>query len=191
MDISLNMIDLEYLTNPIYIRKKTQVQKKSNKNEIGFYRKRIFKLTKELLCNQSINASMNNAFENYAEACIKHLKFKDQSEVIQGDYQHIKKKDEEEGIVKKGGCHDHLMMRKITPMSNKITDYIPIKIHKPQSAPPFFPVSRNIDFTDPNYRTKGILKKNVSNTYGKKDEKKNKEETSKKKTQKKNDKESI
>ena len=36
MDISLNTIDLEYLTNPLYVKKKIQVQTKSNKNEIGF-----------------------------------------------------------------------------------------------------------------------------------------------------------
>ena len=66
MDISLNTIDLEYLTNPLYVKKKTHIQTKNNKKEINFYRKRIFKLTKDLLCNASINASMNNAFENYA-----------------------------------------------------------------------------------------------------------------------------
>ena len=180
MDISLNMIDLEYLTNPLYIKKKTHVQTKNNKKEISFYRKRIFKLTKDLLCNASINASMDNAFENYAEACIKYLKFKDQSEAIQVDYQHIKRKDKGGGIVKEDAHYDHLIMRKITPITERITDYIPMKIHKPPSARPFIPVSRKIDLTDPKYKTKGILKKNISNTYGK-NQKKEKEKISKKK----------
>ena len=181
MDVSLNTIDLEYLTNPLYVRKKIQVQTKSNKNEIGFYRKRIFKLTKELLCNMHINANMDNAFRNYAEECIKYLKFKDQSEVIQEDYHNIKKKPDLDNNNEQTNI-DHLMMRKITPMSNKITDYIPIKIHKPNKAPPFIPESRKIDLLDPKYRTKGILKKNVPNTYGKTNKKKKKDKTSKKKT---------
>jgi len=181
MDVSLNMIDLEYLTNPHYVKKKVQIQKKDHKNEIGFYRKRIFKLTKDLLCNAYVNADMNNAFHNYAEACIKYLKFKDQSEVIQDDYHNIKKKSDFEDNNEEQGNLDHLMMRKITPMSNKITDFIPIKTHRPDKAPPFFPESRKIDLLDPKYRTKGILKKNVSNTYGKTNEKKKKDKTSKKK----------
>jgi len=180
MDISLNTIDLEYLTNPQYVKKKTNVQTTSNKNEIGFYRKRIFKLTKDLLCNTYINANMDNAFHNYAEECIKYLKFKDQSEIIQGDYQNIKKKEEEMDTTSKDNL-DHLMMRKITPLSKTIKDYIPIKIHKPKKEPPFIPVSRKIDLTDPKYRTKGILKKNLPSTYGKTNAKEKGNKTSKKK----------
>ena len=184
MDISLNTIDLEYLTNPLYVKKKTQVQTKSNKSEISFYRKRIFKLTKDLLCNTHINANIDNAFQNYAKACIKYLKFQDQSEVIQEDYQNIKKKEECGDTITNDNL-DHLMMRKITPLSKTIKDYIPIKIHKPPKKPPFLPVSRKIDLTDAKYRTKGILKKNLPSTYGKTNEKKKKkkakDQTSKKK----------
>jgi len=184
MDISLNTIDLEYLTNPLYVTKKTQMQKKSNKSEISFYRKRIFKLTKDLLCNNYINANMDNAFHNYAEECIKYLKFKDQSEIIQGDYQNIKKKEEEMDTTSKDNL-DHLMMRKITPLSKTIKDYIPIKIHKPEKEPPFIPVSRKIDLTDPKYRTKGIIKKNLPSTYGKTNaKKKTKDKTTKTKKKK-------
>ena len=158
------------------------MQTKSNKNEVSFYRKRIFKLTKDLLCDTYINANMDNAFHNYAEECIKYLKFKDQSKIIQGDYQNIKKKEEEMDTTSKDNL-DHLMMRKITPLSKTIKDYIPIKIHKPEKEPPFIPVSRKIALTDPKYRTKGIIKKNLPSTYGKTNEKKKKakDQTSKKK----------
>jgi len=184
MDISLNTIDLEYLTNPLYVKKKTQMQTKSNKNEVSFYRKRIFKLTKDLLCNTYINANMNNAFQNYTKACIKYLKFKDQSEVIQEDYRNLKKKEETDTTSPTDNL-DHLMMRKITPLAKTIKDYIPIKIHKPEKDPPFIPVSRKIDLTDTKYRTKGILKKNLPSTYGNTNaKKKTKDKTTKTKKKK-------
>ena len=187
MDISLNTIDLEYLTNPLYVKKKTQMQTKSNKNEVSFYRKRIFKLTKDLLCDTYINANMDNAFQNYTKACIKYLKFKDQSEVIQEDYRNLKKKEETDTTSQTDNL-DHLMMRKITPLAKTIKDYIPIKIHKPEKDPPFIPVSRKIDLTDVKYRTKGILKKNLPSTYGKTNaNKKTKDKTSKKKKAEKED----
>jgi hypothetical protein len=176
MDSSLNMIDLEYLTNPLYIKKKSICKKKSNKNEIAFYRKRIFKLTKDLLCNKEINSSVDNTFIHYAETCIKYFKFKDQSEIIQEDYVHIKKKEDPNANIMNEPLPNHLMMRKITPMSTKITDYIPIKIHRPDKAKPFIPVSRNIDISDSRYRTKGVSKKNINNKYEKKDKKKKKGE---------------
>ncbi len=76
------------------------------------------------------------------------------------------------------------MMRKVTSLSKTIKDYIPIKIHKPKKDPPFIPVSKKIDLMDPKYRTKGILKKNIPNTYGKANAEKKKDKTSKKKKKK-------
>ena len=91
MDISVNMIDLEYLSNPSFQKKrKKEWVKKDNKKDIDFYRKRIFQLTKEFLCDKYINAHLDNAFNNYAEACIKYFKFTDQAEIIQSDYLKMK-----------------------------------------------------------------------------------------------------
>ena len=47
MDISLNAIDLQYLTNPCYMKREARAMKINNKEDISFYRKRIFQLTKD------------------------------------------------------------------------------------------------------------------------------------------------
>ena len=64
------------------------------------------------------------------------------------------------------GSHDHLMMRNVQPVSKKITDCIPIKYIKKKEKP-FMPTNRKINLKDPKFRSKGLLKKNINNKYGK------------------------
>ena len=88
MDVSLNLIDLQYLTNP---DKLTKLMQKKNlqqipRNDLDFYKKRIFQLTKDMLRGEKINTKVNKAFVNYAQICIDHFKFMDKMELIQNDY---------------------------------------------------------------------------------------------------------
>ena len=127
MDISLNIIDLEYLTNRSFQKKRRTIVKNNNKTDINFYRKRIFKLTKDFLCGTYINAHLDNAFHNYSAACIEYFKFIDQSEIIQNDY--LTMKTIENKSKKKCTPHissDYLMMRTVQPVTKKISDCIPI-----------------------------------------------------------------
>ena len=50
MDISLNLIDLQYLTNPDQMSKLKQKKEfhQIPRNELDFYKKRIFQLTKDM-----------------------------------------------------------------------------------------------------------------------------------------------
>jgi len=91
MDASLNLIDLQYLTNHVHFSK---LMKKKNltqisQNDLEFYKKRIFKLTKDLLRGEKINTKVNKSFANYAQNCIDHFKFTDKMELIQADYKNI------------------------------------------------------------------------------------------------------
>ena len=51
MDISNNKIDLLYLTNPAILQKynKTLIKNNEDQEEMEFYKKRIFQITKDLL----------------------------------------------------------------------------------------------------------------------------------------------
>jgi len=166
MDVSLNMIDLEYLTNPAFVKLRKKLLKTNNKEDITFYRKRIFQLTKDLLRGKYINAELDNAFSNYSRICIGYFKFSDQSDIIQHDYVDIvrnEKKTVQRELNQK--APNHLLMCTMQPVSKKITDCIPIKYIKKQQKP-FMPTNRNINLKDPKFRSKGVLKKNISNTYG-------------------------
>ena len=92
MDISLNLIDLQYLTNPDQMSKLKQKKEFQQipRNDLDFYKKRIFQLTKDMLRGEKINTKVNKVFVNYAQICIDHFKFMDKMELIQNDYKDIK-----------------------------------------------------------------------------------------------------
>ena len=80
MDVSLNMIDLEYLTNRSFLKKsmlddKVEADNKNFEIDLKFYRKRIFQLTKEFLTGKHIHAELKMSFLNYSKSCIKYFKF--------------------------------------------------------------------------------------------------------------------
>jgi len=75
MDVSLNLIDLQYLTNPERMNKLIQQQdiQQISKKDLEFYKKRIFQLTKDLLRGEKVNTKVNKSFEQYANTCIDAL----------------------------------------------------------------------------------------------------------------------
>jgi hypothetical protein len=174
MDSSLNMIDLEYLTNRTFLKKRKMIVKDNFKEDLTFYRKRVFQLTKDFLCGKYINAELDNAFKNYTKTCMDHFKFLDHSDIIQKDYSKIKIRDKKEPKKLNHQQNvDYLLMHTMQPVTKKITDCIPIH-RKSKEKKTFMPKNRNINLRDPKFRSKGLSKKNVHNKYGKAQDKKKK-----------------
>ena len=98
-DAFVNQVTLDCLLNKHqyekYISKK--ISKDVDKKEKKFYRKRIFNLTKDLLASESEDTVTNllpdvkYAFDNYVRACIHSFKVLDSSDIIQSEYETIKK----------------------------------------------------------------------------------------------------
>lgn len=162
MDISLNLIDLQYLTNPLEMNKLTHLQTSSTliKTDLNFYKKRIFQLTKDMLTGEKSDSNVNKAFENYALACIKYFKFQDKMEIIQKDYEDIKPRVNKNKHFNLANTNN-IIMKKNKPINPKITDHIKIKSIKP-AKPPIIPKKRNINLKDPKFREKGLKKKNIN-----------------------------
>ena len=85
MDISINQIDLQYLTNPLEMNKIKQSKKllQLRASDLKFYKRRIFQFTKDILNGEKPDKKVCHAFENYALTCIDHFKFIDKMELIQ------------------------------------------------------------------------------------------------------------
>ena len=83
MDVSLNMIDLQYLTRPSY-----KIKNNFEKKDINFtlYKDRILELTKELMEGKDIDSHIQGAFDEYVQIWTQHLIFMDKAESIQADY---------------------------------------------------------------------------------------------------------
>ena len=162
MDISLNLIDLQYLTNPDQLTKLKQKKEFQQipRNDLDFYKKRIFQLTKDMLRGEKINTKVNKAFVNYAQICIDHFKFMDKMELIQNDYKDIKSSVNKKNTFNMKNSNS-MMLRKKKPYRPRITDNIKIKSTR-INTPPVIPKTRNFNLKDPKFREKGLKKKNIN-----------------------------
>jgi len=165
MDCSaINMIDLEFLTNPMELQK---LHKNNNKlqidqNDIAFYKKRIFQMAKNILLKKKTDIKVKNAFDSFCKVCIEYFKFIDKSEIIQTDYSHIKTKQKKP--TKNINLHttNEIIMRKKKVRSPKITDHIKIKIkRKNNKKKTIIPKKRSFNLHDPGFQLKGIEKNNI------------------------------
>lgn len=162
MDVSLNLIDLQYLTNPDKLTKLMQKKdlQQISRNDLDFYKKRIFQLTKDMLRGEKINTKVNKAFVNYAQICIDHFKFMDKMELIQNDYKDIKSPVNKKNTFNMKNSNS-MMLRKKKPYRPRITDNIKIKSTR-INTPPVIPKTRNFNLKDPKFREKGLKKKNIN-----------------------------
>ena len=132
MDTSSNKFDLIYLVNPNLINK---LQFKNNtqhselfKDDVKFYRKRIFALTRDYLKGKKRDKDLDKIWENYANSCIEYFKFIDKSEIIQNTYKDIKvKKNTTLLDLKAVDKGNEFIMNKKKPPAPRITDHIKIK----------------------------------------------------------------
>ena len=159
MDGSLNLINLRYLSNPHELNKLTRDKKipDVSTDDIKFYKKRIFQLTKGLLQGQDKDVKITRAFQIYAKTLIENFKFKDKMEIIQKDYKNAKKS------VTKATTFDLdatniLMMKNKTVRIPKITDNIKITSTRIIKAP-IIPKQRNFDLKNSKFKEKGLKKK--------------------------------
>ena len=162
MDVSLNLIDLHYLTNPDRLTKLMQKKdlQQIPRNDLDFYKKRIFQSTKEMLRGEKINTKVNKAFVNYAQICIDHFKFIDKMELIQNEYKDIKPPVKKKNTFNIKNSNS-VMLRKKKPYRPRITDNIKIKSTR-INTPPVIPKTRNFNLKDPRFREKGLKKKNIN-----------------------------
>jgi len=119
-------------------------------NTLHLYKKRIFKVTKELLQGKRVDPVIDNIFEDYAMVCIKYLKFQDMSKSVQADYKDycppknskiqpldISKSNK---IILRGKCK-----------KPRITDHIAVKRNKRPSPPVVIPKQRPSLIKEPEF----------------------------------------
>tara|TARA_Y100000816_G_C26090126_1_gene575968 strand:+ start:1594 stop:2079 length:486 start_codon:yes stop_codon:yes gene_type:complete len=159
MDICKNKIDLMYLTNSVYQNKsKAKHEKSLIKEDINFYKKRIFQLTKDILRNKSVNNRVEDAFNNYALTAIKCFKFQDKMEIYQKQYNNVTEKvkkpkeDFEIMTMNKMMCKEI----KITQKSVKELMKVQTNVKKQQM---FIPKKKEIVIDTNEYKMKGVKEK--------------------------------
>ena len=114
MDISINQIDLEYLTNYSYEHHFNKPKKNDvYYDDLEFYKIRIFKLTKDLLRGNESSIIIKESFHAYINTAIKSFKFEDETEILQEEFKDLEEKKKKDKTNKefKSIESDKLMMK--------------------------------------------------------------------------------
>ncbi len=167
-----------------------------NKNDLRFYRKRIYDLTKSSLSSNAkpLSSDIQLAFNRYINACIEHFKISDSNDINQSDYEKLSKETNDVPIdscaEQKNEDADKLMMRSVN-IKNASLDNFVTRIKKKTTI--ILPRTKEINLKDPSLMNKGIVsagkKKNITIKYEETNSTKVVDETNIKDEQKKANKE--
>ena len=182
----LNQASLDYLINTkqYKIQLTNILNKKINKKDKKFYRRRILNLTKELLSKEEseivTSPDIKYAFDNLVKTCVHYFKILDRNDIIQEDYNDFddeikeeKEINETEQILKEE--NEKLLMRSVKMSNHSLDNFIKIKMtRKPEDL--IIPQQKEINLKDPVLKNKGVIKKkNIINNYGEDTQKQTKE----------------
>lgn len=176
-DAFLNQVSLDYLINTkqYKVQLTNAINKKINKKDKRFYRRRILNLTKELLSKEEseivISPDIKYAFDNLVKTCVNYFKILDRNDIIQEDYNEfddeIKEENDEisESLQFLKEENEKLLMRSVKMSNNSLDNFIKIKMTK-QAEELIIPQQKEINLKDPILKIKGITKKkNIINNY--------------------------
>jgi hypothetical protein len=175
-DAFLNQVSLDYLINTkqYKIQLTNTLNKKINKKDKRFYRRRILNLTKELLSKEDseivVSPDIKYAFDNLVKTCVHYFKILDRNDIIQEDYNEFddeikeeKEISETEKFLKEE--NEKLLMRSVKMSNNSLDNFIKIKMTKSVEEI-IIPQQKEINLKDPILKIKGInKKKNIINNY--------------------------
>jgi hypothetical protein len=160
MDISSNKIDLLYLSNSVYLNKynkKVETVKNIN-NEIDFYKKRIFQITKDLLRKKPVDTKIQDAFNNFVGVVIEYFKFNDTMEIYQKEYKDISIDKKKPNINFELMDTNKLMTKEIKFSQKTIKEIMNIQSNKKKHKL-IIPSKKNIEINTDEYKNKGVKEK--------------------------------
>jgi hypothetical protein len=172
----LNQATLDYLINKkqYKINLNNTENKKINRKDKKFYRRRIISLIKELLTKEEseivVTPDIKCAFDNLVKICINYFKILDRNDIIQEDYDEVdeeingeKELSDTDKFLKEE--NEKLLMRSVKMTNHSLDNFIKIKITK-QPEELIIPQQKKIDLKNPILKNKGInKKKNIINNY--------------------------
>ena len=158
------------------------IKKKENKEEIKFYKKRIYNLFKEIITGNSPNdllPDVKYAYSNFLTESIRYFKTVDNNEIIQSEYKDMEFPPEIGCDVNDASGNvvdaDKLLMRSIKIDVPTLDKYV-TRISTKKKEEIILPKQKDINLNDPEFKIKGLKKNNITNIYEDKKTKKTDEE---------------
>jgi len=166
----INQVTLDCLVNKEMFNK--YVRSQINKEDIKFYRKRIFNLFKEIISNNSpsdLLPDVKYAYDNFLQCAIHYFKTIDNNDIIQSEYNNMEKlevtlaQDLSLNTTTNDEA-DKLLMRKIKTDIPTLDKYVK-KTFTKKKEEIILPKQKEINLKDPNLKMKGLKKNNIDNLY--------------------------
>ena len=184
----INQITLDCLLNKemmgTHLMK--QREKQINKEELNFYRKRIFNLFKEIISNnspQDLSPDVKYAYDTFIKSSIHYFKVSDNNDLLQEEYKdvdislHNSSEPGTEQITDLAINNEanKLMMRSVKmELSVPTLDKYVKRTSYKKKDEVILTKSREVDIMHPELKNKGLKKNNITNLY--EDNKKQKNE---------------
>jgi len=158
------------------------LKKKENKEEIKFYKKRVYNLFKEIITGNTpadLLPDVKYAYSNFLDTSISYFKTIDNNDIIQSEYKDMEFPHEI-------GCNDNdisgnvveadkLLMRSIKMDVPTLDKYV-TRTRTKKKEEIILPKQKIINLNDPELKNKGLKKNNITNIYEDKKTKKTDEE---------------
>ena len=184
----VNQVTLDCLLNKQMFNKhvRNQKSKQLNKEDIKFYRKRIFNLFKEIISGDSpkhLSPDVKYAYDAFLNSAIHYFKTIDNNDIIQSEYNDIENlehscveftQDLSLNLTTNVEA-DKLLMRSIKTDVPTLDKYVKKTIVKKNNEI-ILPKQKEINLKDPNLKIKGLKKNNINNLYEDNDTKNKNEE---------------
>ena len=180
----VNLLTIDCLLNKDVINKhlKSKQSKKENKEDIKFYKKRIYNLFKEIISGNSpddLLPDVKYAYSNFLNASISYFKTVDNNDIIQSEYKDIDFPPEiccnNNDVSGNSVDADKLLMRSIKMDVPTLDKYV-TRTRTKKKEEIILPKQKNINLNDPELKIKGLKKNNITNIYEDKNTKKENEE---------------
>jgi len=170
----VNQVTLDCLLNKEMFNKyvRSKKSKQLNKEDIKFYRKRIFNLFKEIISSNSptdLLPDVKYAYDNFLNSAIHYFKTIDNNDIIQLEYNNMEiseptpTQDISSNITTNDEA-DKLLMRKIKTDVPTLDKYVKKTLIKKKDEI-ILPKQKEINLKDPNLKIKGLKKNNINNLY--------------------------
>jgi hypothetical protein len=173
----INQITLDCLLNKETMSKHVmkQREKQINKEELNFYRKRIYNLFKEIISNKQpsdMPPDVKYAYDTFIKASIHYFKVADNNDLLQEEYKDVEfplhecsEEYAEHAInIVANNEADKLLMRSVKMDLPTLDKYVKrTSVKKNNNV--ILPKSREVNIMVPEFKNKGLKKNNINNLY--------------------------
>ena len=180
----VDQLTIDCLLNKDVVNKylKSKQSKKENKEDIKFYKKRIYNLFKEIITGNSpydLLPDVKYAYSNFLNASISYFKTIDNNDIVQSEYKDLIFPPEiccNDNDISGNILHaDKLFMRSIKMDVPTLDKYV-TRTRTKKKDEIILPKQKNINLNAPELKNKGLKKNNITNIYEDKNKKNENEE---------------